>query len=191
MAEVENGQNTRHAVIRYHRCLHTVFTPTHITLGLTHDSANEHPNGEWQSRRSRKARYAPVPHIIASTDQSHGSKGSHSANEATSDMENMLVNLRVQTLTTIKPHLIMDVTFWLAVTFTLGSAIWVVNGEHLVATARSIKYSCGTGFLVWMPILSPSLDTNAFTNAAAASGFIGGSVFEVGSYLMVLEALNR
>lgn len=140
MGDVKDSQNTRHAVIRSHRCLHAIFTPTHITLGLTHDSANDKANGEWQSRRSRKARYAAVPHILASADQSHRSKGSHSANEAPSDMENMLVNLRVQTLTTMKPHLILDVTFWLAVTFTLGSAIWVVNGERLVATARSIKY---------------------------------------------------
>lgn len=47
------------------------------------------------------------------------------------------------------------------------------------------------GFLVWFPILMPKLDTDAFTNTAAASAFIGGSVFELGSYLMVLEALKQ
>lgn len=48
-----------------------------------------------------------------------------------------------------------------------------------------------SGFLVWFPILIPKLDTDAFTNTAAASAFLGGTVFEVGSYLMVLEALKQ
>jgi putative protein kinase ArgK-like GTPase of G3E family len=37
----------------------------------------------------------------------------------------------------------------------------------------------------------PKLDTPAFIRTAAASGFLGGLVFELGSYLMVLEALNQ
>ncbi len=55
--------------------------------------------------------------------------------------------------------------------FTVGSAVWVVNG-----------------FLVFLPSL------NVISLNIAAGGwtaFVGGSLFEVGSYLMVLEALNR
>lgn len=37
----------------------------------------------------------------------------------------------------------------------------------------------------------PGLDTDTFTNTAAATAFIGGTVFEVGSYMMVLEALKQ
>ena len=47
------------------------------------------------------------------------------------------------------------------------------------------------GFVVWFPNLMPKLGTTAFTNTAAATGFIGGSVFELGSYLMVVEALRQ
>ena len=47
------------------------------------------------------------------------------------------------------------------------------------------------GFIVWFPILRPALATNAFINTSAATAFIGGSVFEIGSYLMVVEALDR
>ena len=48
-----------------------------------------------------------------------------------------------------------------------------------------------TGFLVWFPILRPGLESDTFTDTAAATAFIGGTIFELGSYLMVLEALNR
>jgi hypothetical protein len=44
---------------------------------------------------------------------------------------------------------------------------------------------------VWFPYLYPSLETTAFTHTAAALAFIGGATFEVGSYLMVVEALDR
>ena len=47
------------------------------------------------------------------------------------------------------------------------------------------------GFIILFPLLRPELAGDAFTNAAAASAFIGGSVFEIGSYLMVVEALDR
>jgi hypothetical protein len=29
----------------------------------------------------------------------------------------------------LKPHITVDVSFWVAVTFTFGSAAWVINGE--------------------------------------------------------------
>ena len=47
------------------------------------------------------------------------------------------------------------------------------------------------GFLVWLPILRPALATTAYYNTAAAFAFIGGTIFEIGSYLMVVEALDR
>jgi len=43
--------------------------------------------------------------------------------------------------------------------------------------------------LVWFPILMPKLVTTAVTNTAAAICLVDGSVFELGSYLMVVEAL--
>jgi hypothetical protein len=126
MVQIESGQKPRHAVVQSHRCLHSWFTPTHLTLGSTSDTNLEEPHAVWRSRRSRKARYTPVPHTIA---DDRLSKRSSTNGPVVSEMEKMVVALRVQTQTSIKPHLILDVTFWLAVTFTFGSAIWVVNGE--------------------------------------------------------------
>ena len=56
--------------------------------------------------------------------------------------------------------------------FTLGSAVWVVNG-----------------FFVFLPYLGVINETNKA--AGGWSAFAGGTLFEVGSYLMILEALNR
>ncbi|KAG8718994.1 hypothetical protein FRC09_011761 [Ceratobasidium sp. 395] len=65
-----------------------------------------------------------------------------------------------------------DISFWLAVVFVVGSIAWVING-----------------FLLLLPILSPSKYPEHLA-AASAWAFIGGTVFEVGSYLMFVEALN-
>jgi len=55
--------------------------------------------------------------------------------------------------------------------FTLGSAVWVLNG-----------------FFVFLPSVNVM---NVNNNVIGWSGFVGGSIFEIGSYLMVLESLNR
>ena len=44
---------------------------------------------------------------------------------------------------------------------------------------------------MWLPDVYPSLASTSYTNVAAAFAFIGGTVFELGSYLMVVEALDR
>jgi len=56
--------------------------------------------------------------------------------------------------------------------FTLGSAIWTVNG-----------------FFSFLPSLYPSIPINNYVLGYTA--LAGGTVFEIGSYMMVLESLNR
>lgn len=73
--------------------------------------------------------------------------------------------------------------------FTLGSILWVgplhpgYGVYSLTARAKVIN-----GFLLYLP-LAPSLSPQ-HTNAAMWIAFIGGTTFEVASYLMVVEALN-
>jgi hypothetical protein len=55
--------------------------------------------------------------------------------------------------------------------FTLGSAVWVVNG-----------------FFVFLPELTTSVELNS--TAGGWTAFVGGTLFEIGAYLMILEALN-
>jgi hypothetical protein len=55
--------------------------------------------------------------------------------------------------------------------FTLGSAVWTVNG-----------------FFVFLPSLNVMGDNDYVLGWTA---FVGGTIFELGSYFMVLESLNR
>ncbi|OCF34900.1 hypothetical protein I317_05149 [Kwoniella heveanensis CBS 569] len=184
-------------VLQKHRSPHPFFTPTHLTFAdahahatAAHDKVEDDGSGKrwsWSSRRARKGRYSPKVskvHYIgpsSSLTQAGGAsdaeKGDGSGKKKEAEVEKMerIAYGRMKAEETkFKPHLKADVTFWLAVTFTLGSAVWVVNG-----------------YLVWFPIIRPELDTTAFTRTAAATAFIGGSIFEVGAYLGVVEALDR
>lgn len=137
----EGRQDARHVSVKSHRCLHSWFTPTHLELGSANVSEVKEPiaNVSWQSRRSRKARYAPVPHVISArhTPGPGGFLPDGHTSGALKEMEKPIVHLRVQTQEHIKPHLVLDLTFWLAVTFTFGSAIWVINGELTQIVTRT------------------------------------------------------
>jgi hypothetical protein len=108
-----------------------------MTLGSTSDNTKI-PNVTWRSRRSRKARYSPVSHIIASENQHKRSAAGQAISEGADEAEKIIVALRIQTEFHLRPHLILDVTFWLAVTFTFGSAVWVVNGEFVSSLKESV-----------------------------------------------------
>ena len=56
--------------------------------------------------------------------------------------------------------------------FTIGSISWVING-----------------FFVFLPILGTVSDANL--EAEGWTAWVGGTIFEIGGILMVLESLNR
>ncbi|WWD22643.1 hypothetical protein CI109_107136 [Kwoniella shandongensis] len=168
-------------VLSSHRTPHPFFTPTHLSFTDAHSGTKA---GSWQSRRARKGRYAPQKshvHYIgpksaaAGADAEEGNvpKGKGKETEV-QKMEKMAYSRMKSGETKLKPHLIVDVSFWIAIAFTAGSIVWVVNG-----------------YLVWFPIIRPELATTTFSRTAAATAFIGGTIFEIGSYLMVVEALDR
>jgi hypothetical protein len=70
---------------------------------------------------------------------------------------------------------IWDISFDVAYIFTIGSVIWVINA-----------------FFVWLPVVRPGSE---FKNEELVGGgitaFIGATVFEVGSVLLMLEAVNE
>ncbi|GAB1313906.1 Integral membrane protein [Madurella fahalii] len=69
---------------------------------------------------------------------------------------------------------VWDVTYLVAVAFVLGSVIWVING-----------------FFVWLPLARPESEFSGETDIAAGIlAFLGTTVFEIGSVLMVIEAIN-
>lgn len=104
----------------------------------------------WSSRKARKGRYAPRPHHIHDPHAAHrlaactipsstSSSSPHispagNAKLSSSDTKSLLGTaiIRLQTVESeFKPHLDADVSFWIAVFFTFGSVVWVVNGPSL------------------------------------------------------------
>jgi hypothetical protein len=67
-----------------------------------------------------------------------------------------------------------DISWLVAVTLTLGSAVWVLNG-----------------FFVFLPLAQPDTEfPGEITAAGGWSALVGASIFFAGSLLLMLEALN-
>lgn len=70
---------------------------------------------------------------------------------------------------------IWDVSYDVAAIFTLGSAVWVLNG-----------------FLVLLPLTNPESSWPGESSwGGGVSAAVGASIFEVGSVLLMLEAVNE
>lgn len=117
----------------------------------------------WNSRASRKHRITPA---IARLGRDTGEK----LQDLKSSARQVVGQRLKHPSTRLKPHLTWDVSFWVAVVFVLGSTAWIVNG-----------------FYLFLPLVNIGGD---HLTAAAWWAFVGGTLFEIGSYLMVVEALN-
>jgi hypothetical protein len=70
---------------------------------------------------------------------------------------------------------VWDVSYLVAIIFTLGSVVWVFNA-----------------FFVWLPLQEPSTEFGGeIANAGGITAFIGATIFEVGSVLLMIEAINE
>ncbi|PLB33371.1 uncharacterized protein BDW47DRAFT_114111 [Aspergillus candidus] len=68
-----------------------------------------------------------------------------------------------------------DVSYLVAVIFTLGSVVWCINA-----------------FFVWLPLQDPgSTFKNENLTAGGVSAFVGATIFEIGSFFLILEAVNE
>lgn len=67
-----------------------------------------------------------------------------------------------------------DVSYLVAMNFTIGSAIFIANG-----------------FFVWLPLVDNKTEFHGeITVAGGWTGFVGATIFELGGVLLVLEAFN-
>lgn len=67
-----------------------------------------------------------------------------------------------------------DVSYLVAMSFTIGSAIFIVNG-----------------FFVWLPLVDKKTEfPGEITVAGGWTGFVGATIFELGGVLLILEAFN-
>ncbi|TVY83786.1 hypothetical protein LSUE1_G001200 [Lachnellula suecica] len=68
-----------------------------------------------------------------------------------------------------------DVSYLVAIIFTLGSVVWCINA-----------------FFVWLPLQDPSTEfSGEITDAGGITAFIGATIFEIGSVLLMIEAVNE
>jgi hypothetical protein len=68
-----------------------------------------------------------------------------------------------------------DVSYLVAVVFTLGSVVWCINA-----------------FFVWLPLEAPSTEfPGEIADGGGWTAFIGATIFEFGSILLMIEAVNE
>lgn len=139
-----------------------IFNPT--VARFRHDARSD-IHFKWTSRNNRKGRHAVVVNPTGTTSESKHTP------RPTSSLR--VVARNVWRMLTYYPF--WDVSFDVAFVFTLGSVIWVINA-----------------FFAWLPLVRP--DT-AFKNESLYGGgitaFIGATVFEFGSFLLMAEAVNE
>ena len=145
--------------------------PNDPTLNEKEDepNKNEQPTSDvefkWRSRDNRKGRHALV--VQPSSEQS--------ARYLTPMFSSTLRETArgVRRMLTRCPY--WDVSYLVAIVFTLGSVLWVFNA-----------------FFVWLPLVKTSTE---FNNEALVGGgvtaFVGATIFEIGSVLLIFEAVNE
>ncbi|KAF4342060.1 integral membrane protein [Fusarium beomiforme] len=116
----------------------------------------------WRSRDNRKGRHALAISVDPRKhDATQGPRPSNTWNQTLRGILKMFVRYPV-----------WDVSYDVAVVFTIGSVIWVVNGYYS-----------------FLPVLYPSMKVSNWGGGLTA--FIGATVFEFGSILLMLEAVNE
>lgn len=121
----------------------------------------------WRSRDNRKGRHAIVVHPTSDPSQAK-----YLTPKLTSSPR--AIARGILRMFTHFPY--WDISWLVAVIFTLGSVIWVING-----------------FFVWLPAQDPSTEfKHEVLYGGGITAFIGAVVFfEFGSCLLMLEAVNE
>lgn len=119
---------------------------------------------KWTSRNNRKGRHAIVVKASDAAD----------AGYEVPPFSNTLSEVAKGIWRMFTYYPVWDVSWLTAYTFTIGSIVWVING-----------------FFSFLPLLESQLATSeALTNGAGITAFIGATVFEIGSVFLMLEAVN-
>ena len=120
---------------------------------------------KWRSRDNRKGRHTLV--VDPTSDPS-----APFIVPQTSSMPKQVVQGVLRMLTQF-PY--WDISWLVATTFTLGSCVWVINA-----------------FFVWLPLVQPGTEfNNEIVVGGGVSAFIGATIFEIGSVLLMFEAVNE
>lgn len=139
-----------------------------------HDASgdNDHASGpgrhfafKWSSRDNRKGRHQLVLTPSTAANESISTPPTTSNARAIAN--------GIWRMFTVYP--IYDVSYLVATLFTLGSVVWVFNA-----------------FFVFLPLLKPSTTFDGeILYGGGITAFIGATIFEIGSVLLMLEAVNE
>jgi len=121
---------------------------------------------KWTSRNDRKGRHAvDIEHSQTAVSANHDTP------RPTSSFRSVARN--IWRMFTYFP--VWDISFDVAFVFTLGSVVWLFNA-----------------FFVFLPLVRPDSEfTNEELYGGGITAFVGVCIFEVGSFLLVAEAVNE
>lgn len=120
----------------------------------------------WTSRNNRKGR-----HAVSIDPNRFSPEESHLSLQPTTSWHHIVDGI----LRMFTRFPVWDISYDVATMFTLGSVVWVINA-----------------FFVWLPISAPSTEfKNEVLYGGGLTAFIGASIFEIGSVLLLLEAVNE
>ena len=156
----------------------TLNTTNDLQKGIGADQTSEDKTGKpddeqpassvefnWRSRDNRKGRHALV--VNPSVD----AFPPYLVPKPTSALREVARNIAL--MWTSYPY--WDVSYLVATTFTWGSVVWVINA-----------------FFVFLPLVQPKTEfKNEILVGGGVSAFIGATVFEIGSVLLMVEAVNE
>ena len=117
---------------------------------------------KWRSRDNRKGR-----HTLVVDDQPSDPPVKYLVPQQTSSA--MAIVKGLKRMATHYPY--WDVSWLVAVIFTIGSAVWVINA-----------------FLAFLPLVQPNTEFHdEVLVGGGVSAFIGATIFEIGSVLLMIE----
>lgn len=122
---------------------------------------------KWTSRDNRKGRHT----VLVKSPSVEHPESNVSTPRSTTHWRSIVHTIWLM----ITSYPVWDVSWCVAFIFTIGSVLWVINS-----------------FFVFLPLIQPS---SSFHNEVLVGGgvtaFIGATIFEIGSILLMLEAVNE
>ena len=120
----------------------------------------------WRSRDNRKGRHALV--VAPSTESPNIERDAPPCTHTIREAWNGIIRMATR-------YPIWDISYLVATIFTLGSVVWVLNA-----------------FFVWLPLVRPKTEfKNEMLYGGGISALVGATIFEIGSVLLMIEAVNE
>ena len=131
-----------------------------------HEQLAQDVEFQWRSRDNRNGRHALAVKPAASSDTAF-----FVAPESTYSFHAVMKGIALS----FSLYHFYDLSWLVAVIFTLGSVVWCING-----------------FFSFLPLILPSSEFATETvYGGGITAFIGATIFEIGSILLMVEAVNE